>query len=322
MKLLLIELHGMDVSCIDEMPFLQTVATPHEFQTYTGLAATAALWKGTSDIAEDSDYHDHFWDGSSGIWDANIFRLFRGDLHLSKNWKIRFRLTKTRGYFQDCEIFKTFDFSFSERPIIATDKVFRLDPTFDEAKRIVHFSKYWHKTLNYIRLNKIDRLGHKYGPDSIQAKEYAKCLDKELRDIYRRYKGKIIVFSLTGMIRPSHKINVMRNLQVIRNLVFFVDDENIRIWDTGNAAAVKAAVDYVNSLGCGTWLRNKPPRKFGDYFYRANSGVAFVPNHYVKTDLNGIHTLKGWMVSTCGTVDHVTKFKNLIQSICAEPPYK
>jgi len=40
MRLLLIELHGMDVSCINDMKFLRSVAKPKVFKTYTGLAET------------------------------------------------------------------------------------------------------------------------------------------------------------------------------------------------------------------------------------------------------------------------------------------
>jgi len=87
MKLLLIELHGMDVSCIKNMKFLRSVAKPKVFKTYTGLAGSYALWTGNSDIQKGGEYHDHFWNGSSGLWDANIFRLLRGDnlIFLSQN---------------------------------------------------------------------------------------------------------------------------------------------------------------------------------------------------------------------------------------------
>lgn len=318
MRLLLIELHGMDVSCLKDMNFLRSIAKPHVFRTYTGLAGSAALWTGKSDIQKDGEYHDHFWDGTSGLWDANIFRLLRGDLHLSRNRKNKFRLTRTKGYFQDCELFKQLDFSFSERPIIATNKNYIFDFSKNESERINKFKKYWHHTLNYIRLNKIDRLSHKYGPDSEESKEYSKFLDGKLKEIYQQYEGEIIVFAICGMMKPSKQVNVMDFLGGINGLVFFIDDKNIRIWDTGNKSAINKALSYINDLGCGEWLQEKPERKFGDYFYKADDGIAFVPNTYVKNDIKGIHTLNGWMISNCATVDHIREFKNFIIGICTD----
>lgn len=315
MKLLLIELHGMDVSSIKNMPFLRSIAGPHEFNTYTGHGSSTALWTGISEL-QNGDYHKHFWNGSSGFWDANLFRLLRGNLYFSKNNQKKFRLSRTKNYFQDCKIFKELDFSYSGRPIIATSKSFRFDFTKDEIKRIDNFKKYWNKSLNYIRFGKIDKLGHKYGPDSEPVNEYSKILDLKLKEIYHQYNGEIIVFSLYGMIKPYKKVNVMNSLKNIKGLVFFVDDENIRIWDTGNKAAVKEALNYINSLECGSWLQEKPERKFGNYFYRVNEGVAFVPNNYVKADIKGIHSSKGWMISNCGTIKDITEFQSLIIKIC------
>ena len=318
MKLLLIELHGMDVSCIKNMKFLRSVAKPKVFKTYTGLAGSYALWTGNSDIQKGGEYHDHFWNGSSGLWDANIFRLLRGDLHFSKNRLKNFRLTRTKGYFQDRKIFKKFDFSFSERPIIATNKNFKFDFSKNEIVRIDNFKKYWDKTLNYIRLNRIDRLSHKYGPNSQEARKYSEYIDLKIKEIYHEFDGEIIVFAITGMIKPFKKVNVMSFLGKIKGLVFFVDDENIRIWNKGNTQAIKKAINYINNLHCGKWLLQKPEKKYGDYFYRAKEGIAFTPNTYVKNDLNGIHTLNGWMISKCGTIEHIKEFKNLIIKICKE----
>jgi len=120
------------------------------------------------------------------------------------------------------------------------------------------------------------------------------------------------------MIKPFKKVNVMSFLGKIKGLVFFVDDENIRIWNKGNTQAIKKAINYINNLHCGKWLLQKPEKKYGDYFYRAKEGIAFTPNTYVKNDLNGIHTLNGWMISKCGTIEHIKEFKNLIIKICKE----
>jgi len=315
MRLLIIELHGMDISCVKTMPFLMRLRQPKEFVTYTGHSSSTALWTGIDELQNES-YHKHFWDGSYSFWDHNIFRILRGDLYFSKNGQRKFRLSRTKHYFQDCSIFDELDYCYSERPIIATNKGLYFDLAKNEIKRVKKFQKYWNKTLNFIRLRKIDILGHKYGPDNIEVRKHSELLDDLLKNIYDEFDGEIITFSLYGMLKPKKKINVIPYLNEIKDLIFFVDDENIRIWNNNRKYSIEKAINYIDSLKCGYWLQDKPDRKFGDYFYKADEGIAFVPNNYVKHDIKGIHSSKGWMVSNCGTINHITEFKDLILKIC------
>lgn len=315
MKLLMIELHGMDISLIENMAFIKQLKRPKEFDTYIGLAATEALWTGLGEL-QSGCYHRHMWNGTSSFWDNKLFRLLRGDLYFCKNDQREFRLSRTKNFYQDCAIFKELDYCYSDRPVIATNTSIHIDLARDEVVRVKHMQKYWTKTLNYIRLRKIDLLGHRYGPYSSEVNDYIRVLDHALEEVYERFDGQVICFSTYGMMEPNRKIDVWSDLTELRNLVFFIDDGNVRIWDNGFKSSVKQALSYLEGLNCGYWLKDRPERKFGDYFYRANRGIAFVPNNYVKYDIKGIHYPKGWMVSNCGEIDHITEFKDLILKVC------
>lgn len=315
MNLLLVELHGMDISCIEDMPFLKEQGAPKEFDTYTGLAATAALWTGVGEL-HNGAYHRHMWNGTAAFWDNKLFRLLRGDLYFCKNDQRKFRLARTKHFFQDCPIFKELDFCYSDRPFIATDTSIHIDFSKQEVVRMKNVQRFWIKRLNYIRLRKIDRFGHKYGPHSSEVKGYSRILDHALAEMYDKFNGEIICFSTYGMMEPNRKIDAWSYLSELRDLIFFIDDGNIRIWNNGCEASIQKAVSFLDGLDCGYWLESKPDRKFGDFFYRAYEGVAFVPNNYVRFNIQGIHYPKGWMISHCGEIDHITEFKNLILKIC------
>ncbi len=314
MRLLLIELHGLDFSVIQNSNLTKYIRPIQVFQSYAGHGSSLTFWTGLDEYNNDC-YDKHYYNGTSGLFDLNIFRILRGDLYLSKSSNLKFRMSRTKHYFQDCDIFKKYSYSFSERPFIATSSGIYLDFNKDDVVRLARFRKHCNYDLNYIRLNTADYLGHKYGPNSLEVKSYLKTIIPEIVRLIAAFNGKTLVYSLYGMEVPIYKIDVLGYLRALKDLVFFVDDKNVRLWNAGNVESVQKAIEYLDGLNCGQWLSKKPNAKFGNYFYRAKPGVAFVPNNYVRKDLNGIHTSEGWIMGEIKPIYNINMIKEGLISL-------
>lgn len=92
-------------------------------------------------------------------------------------------------------------------------------------------------------LMELDHLGHMYGPESREVREYLSEIDRSLADFLMQLKkhlennGYLLVFSDHGMVPVTHQISVGKLIQRAlrdQDALLFVDSTMIRVWTEEN----------------------------------------------------------------------------------------
>ncbi|MEK6904643.1 MAG: alkaline phosphatase family protein [Nanoarchaeota archaeon] len=121
--------------------------------------------------------------------------------------------------------------------------------------------------FDYRWIGIIDKLGHKYGPNSREIKDALKKLDRQLEK-----EDFDLIMSDHGMME------VKEYVEVPETDICFIDSTMARYWDR------KPEI----STNKGRWIKGS--EKFGRYIFVANPGVVFLPNYWDGSNkVKGMH---------------------------------
>jgi predicted AlkP superfamily pyrophosphatase or phosphodiesterase len=159
-----------------------------------------------------------------------------------------------------------------------------------------------------IHVGDLDRVGHRYGPDSPERRAASKNVDSELREIYGLLEGRFssvhfLIFSDHGMVEVKEFLDVQKalgdlNLDVRKEYLVFLDSTMARFWFFTEDAR-KTISETLLSLRGGHVLTQEEHVKhhlqyghnrFGDLIFLADPGVLIFPNFYQsKKPVKGMH---------------------------------
>jgi Type I phosphodiesterase / nucleotide pyrophosphatase len=160
--------------------------------------------------------------------------------------------------------------------------------------------------------DKLDFLGHAFGPNSKEYILYAKALDKVLSKVYWRLKNRFgsdvsfFFFSDHGQCETVFAIDLLsefgtRNLKLGKDYICFVDATLAFIWCTNNTVKenILAILKSSKFLEAGSLitdsLRSKyhinfSDNRYGDIVFSLKPGGTFFPNFYSSFGIfKGLH---------------------------------
>ena len=149
---------------------------------------------------------------------------------------------------------------------------------------------------NYLlSLVDLDNIAHIYGVDSEDFANHLKNLDNKLEALFEKFRqldkrNEVYLFSDHGMVNVSKVVNfgIEEHFGVMdeSKYLYFVDSTYMRVWvkDKNLLGDFK---EYLLDLEFGELLSEGQRkdfgltnRAFGDFIFRGNEGVMFVPNFY------------------------------------------
>lgn len=196
--------------------------------------------------------------------------------------------------------------------------------------------------------DRLDLIGHNFGPDSKEYQQFAKYLDKILKDLYLKIKDKFkenvmfLLFSDHGQSQFIGSLDIISNL-ACRNLMFVKDyicfiDATIALFWFMNKHAQDKLENTLESLEKGTVIDEKlkekyhlifnEKRMYGDLIYVLKPGWTFFPNFFscfgVMKGLHGYlpenHVQNALLISDENLsfkISHVKDIRELIiKSMC------
>ena len=132
--------------------------------------------------------------------------------------------------------------------------------------------------LTYLKLSKLDLIGHKYGPKSNQIKSCVKILDSVLQKIIKGISDIsnviFLVFSDHGMVPVRNWINIAQlldrtSLKTGRDFLFFLDSTMVRFWFSKEKAR-NIIESMLSNIKCGRFISRSELKKLrlptNDYY--------------------------------------------------------
>lgn len=164
--------------------------------------------------------------------------------------------------------------------------------------------------------DKLDFIGHRFGPKSTEYSQYVKAVDKVLSKVYLNLKGKFgdalnfMIFSDHGQSQLSQSFDIMSqikagNLHFAEDYVCFVDATITMFWVRDNHAK-RTLENILGNLKIGTLVNETMREKYhlnfknqnlcGDLIFVTNPGCTFFPNYFSPfKPMKGLH---GYMPET------------------------
>ena len=152
--------------------------------------------------------------------------------------------------------------------------------------------------LILFKLGSLDRLGHKYGPESDEVRKKVKEIDNVLQAIMEgegshSRKTYYVIFSDHGMTRVTKGINLTKMLEelplkVPSDFLFFLNSTVASFW-FNNQEAQKLIVEKLGEVDFGQILNesklkllgiDKLGREHGDLFFALKEGYVFFPDFF------------------------------------------
>jgi predicted AlkP superfamily pyrophosphatase or phosphodiesterase len=147
----------------------------------------------------------------------------------------------------------------------------------------------------FLSLLDLDHTSHVFGTRSIEVQDHLKEIQQRLKIVFDKFislnpTGQIFLFSDHGMvdINKAVKFDIEKYFGKMNQskYLYFVDSTYARIWIKDNTME-KQIVKYLESRDYGKIVSEEERnihglsnKNFGDYIFRANEGVMFVPNFY------------------------------------------
>lgn len=189
-----------------------------------------------------------------------------------------------------------------KRPILPLVKV-------DDDTTFKYFKKNINKeyTFYHLYLSDIDKIGHKFGPDSFEIKQAIKSLDLKLEKIISLFKEKfqenhIVIFSDHGMVKTNKTVDVNSVLDKLplkqgRDYLVFLDSTFARFWFF-NSKSKDIIVKELNKVPnlkllsqdiLNKYHINYQKEKYGECIFASNYGCLILPNYFQKKMNLGMH---------------------------------
>jgi len=169
------------------------------------------------------------------------------------------------------------------------------DKKIESVKEII--SKNNHDII-FLHLSALDRIGHRFGPQSEEIKLKLKELDKEVSDLIKQNNLKFIIFGDHGMKQVDETIDyrpIVKSLNKNNEPTFFVDSTMIRFWNISEQE-LNEILKPISSKG---YLITSSLRKelhanfkddsFGEYIFVLKAGKVFYPDFFNSYIPKGMH---------------------------------
>lgn len=160
----------------------------------------------------------------------------------------------------------------------------------------------------FFHVGNLDRVGHKYGPETKEVKEVLKRVDKGIERIAKVVNDRfeevhIVIMGDHGMMTVSRHLDIWNKLKKLlvklqKDYLVFLDSTMARFWFFSDRAE-KIIVDMLIDLDNGHILSqtekdkyhlNYPHNKFGDIFFLVDPGTLIFPNFYQnRRSVKGMH---------------------------------
>lgn len=159
----------------------------------------------------------------------------------------------------------------------------------------------------YMKLNELDWIGHKFGPDSLAIKKCLKRTDLNVRRVINAVQridknANFLILSDHGMSKVNRAINIMSILgklkaKIYKDYAVFLDSTMARFWffnsqarEEIHNAMTNISVGHILSEEEKCKLRLPLSRKYGEMIYAVDEGCIVHPDFFYTTQApNGMH---------------------------------
>jgi len=182
----------------------------------------------------------------------------------------------------------------------------------------------------FAMINKLDIIGHKYGPDSVERKYIMKEIDAYLQKVFYLVKKQIdnfnfIIFSDHGMVSVKSIVNIWEEihklpLKIEKDYLVFLDSTLARFWFFSEKAKsmIKNVLENING---GRIISEKEMKiyrirykhnKFGDLLYWVDNGNIILPNFFQGNKIPmGMHGYRNDCLDNHSFYMSFSSFKNV-----------
>lgn len=162
--------------------------------------------------------------------------------------------------------------------------------------------------LIVLKLNSLDRLGHKYGPSSKEVEKRVECLNSEIeKSIYMVSKEygdmRFIIMSDHGMVPVKKTINIEMklrtkvNVKPLKDYFYYIGSTFASFWIFSNIARGEIINMLQELKGYGRILTDEEldllgisKELYGHIIFALNEGVVFFPNFFQRRNVpRGMH---------------------------------
>ncbi len=160
----------------------------------------------------------------------------------------------------------------------------------------------------FFHIGDLDRVGHKYGPESEEIKVALKRIDKEIERIVKLARDRfeevhLVIMGDHGMMKVRKHLDIWSELKKLpvkieKDYLVFIDSTMARFWFLSGRAE-KLIIDLLDNMDGGHIISqeekdkyhlNYTRNKFGDIIFLVDPGVLIYPNFYQnKKTVKGMH---------------------------------
>ena len=147
-----------------------------------------------------------------------------------------------------------------------------------------------------------DKVGHKYGPDSLEMKKKLKSVSTSVKEIYNSAVFNfIVVFGDHNMVEVKRNIDLWRQLKgldvkLIEDYLVFLNSPMARFW-FNNKYAKRKVEEFLSSLDCGKICTKEELKergipideKYGQLIFWMKKGTNISPDFYHFSGIKGMH---------------------------------
>jgi len=173
--------------------------------------------------------------------------------------------------------------------------------------------------LVFVNYYTLDKVGHKYGPNSKEYLELSERIFESVIKIQRSRKFKSVeIMSDHGMYEVNKIVNIWDFIEraALKNIVYFVNSPVLRFWVNGeHRKIVETGLKMMENERIGRILTEKDfikfdlpqDREFGDLIFWLNEGHHIAPDFFMGEEkVKGLHGYWGWDWS----IQLILKLKN------------
>lgn len=125
--------------------------------------------------------------------------------------------------------------------------------------------------IEYFYISELDKVGHKYGPESEEIRKAVREVDRKISTM-----NFDMIFSDHGMMEVKKVVSIPETEDCM------IESDMARFWGKKPVIKIKE----------GKWIE-WPDKSYGDYIFLANPGVLIFPNYWNYSKIKGMHGYDG-----------------------------
>ncbi len=216
-------------------------------------------------------------------------RGWLSSLHNIPRSRLKYFDTSVKSGIWSCDYFKNKKHVVYKWPFFVVDGkkklILKYEKDYGRLKRLFDIKG---KDVYYTQLMRVDKVVHKFGKNSIEAKRSLKKMDALLEKIYDKF-DEVIIWSDHGFADINEYIDIERKLPKRGDYIYFIAGTTISFW-FANEEAKKEVLEVLSEIE-GKILDEELAkkyeipldRKYGDIVFFVKKGKYFFPNYYQKT---------------------------------------